>query len=448
MSEPIYHSPDEPSPQDLAVDASATGSRVRASYRRKRAVQACLTCRARKSRCDGRRPQCGFCAGINSDCHYPDIEATTLDKGSVMILERMKAMEDSILRRLDLIPTTADPSHGVGYTALRTTTSTFLPPGAFWPNGDVILMWKSIELLILQLPDSQALRSFWEEFKYSQSSSKSSPIPISPTVYQSGQETEGRLRRSCASDEKDRLMHPEMIHSLVCSYVTHIHSKSPILDLPALSNTAVLVATRRIDPSMLSVAELPSGVEAADMAIVFFALALAQVASSRYSQNERIEPNYYVQLALPWLGLSQFGDITKNLQANLLLSSYYMWTLNHWDAWCIIDATASRAEKLLLGNQSVINDPLNHRVMWAVAKMHFELVEECQMYRPVGRVGKLMKLVSTTSLPQPPDEPFDWPGVPPECESDTWYYYLAETSSRRLIERIKVELYSGQCKNR
>ncbi|KAJ5811771.1 hypothetical protein N7474_008072 [Penicillium riverlandense] len=35
--------------------------------------QACSTCKARKARCDSRRPRCSFCEGRNQDCVYPPL---------------------------------------------------------------------------------------------------------------------------------------------------------------------------------------------------------------------------------------------------------------------------------------------------------------------------------------------------------------------------------------
>lgn len=41
-------------------------------YQRKRAVAACLPCRARKTKCDNIRPTCGFCASHEAHCSYAD----------------------------------------------------------------------------------------------------------------------------------------------------------------------------------------------------------------------------------------------------------------------------------------------------------------------------------------------------------------------------------------
>ena len=58
--------------------------------------------------------------------------------------------------------------------------------------------------------------------------------------------------------------------------------------------------------------------------------------------------------------------------------------------------------------------------------------------------GRLGQLIQSTPIPPPPPQPFEWPTIGSQLDTDTWYYYLAETSSRRLVERIKAELYGGK----
>ncbi|KAH7018585.1 uncharacterized protein B0I36DRAFT_40951 [Microdochium trichocladiopsis] len=185
------------------------------------------------------------------------------------------------------------------------------------------------------------------------------------------------------------------------------------------------------------------GMTGADVAILLLAVSLGDVVRAEIA-SEPIPASPYVALARPWLALGTYltpSQGIKALQGNLLLIGYMMWTMRHWDAWCLIDSIASLAEKLMTRYPHIIDDGLNHRVLWAVAKMQLELSEECQIQGPCLRQGHLTRLIQSTSLPQPPLKTFQWPGVRLSLHHDTWYYYLAETSSRRLVERIKTELY-------
>lgn len=78
--------------------------------------------------------------------------------------------------------------------------------------------------------------------------------------------------------------------------------------------------------------------------------------------------------------------------------------------------------------------------------MRLELLEECQIHYPRFQQSRLQDLIMSTSLPKPPTEAFMWPSIESSLHQDTWYYFLAETSSRRLVERIKAELYYGMLK--
>lgn len=44
----------------------------KASYPRQRALNACLNCRTRKTKCDNLRPTCSSCARINAECVFAD----------------------------------------------------------------------------------------------------------------------------------------------------------------------------------------------------------------------------------------------------------------------------------------------------------------------------------------------------------------------------------------
>lgn len=58
---------------------------------RLRSGRACLGCRKRKSRCDGARPKCSYCAKRNFDCTYV---ASSRSEGYVAALEgRVRRLE-------------------------------------------------------------------------------------------------------------------------------------------------------------------------------------------------------------------------------------------------------------------------------------------------------------------------------------------------------------------
>ena len=58
-------------------------SRADISYPRKRAIQACGTCRLRRTKCDNSRPSCSNCAGLGTECVYQQNDPSTYVLSSV-----------------------------------------------------------------------------------------------------------------------------------------------------------------------------------------------------------------------------------------------------------------------------------------------------------------------------------------------------------------------------
>ncbi|EED16269.1 conserved hypothetical protein [Talaromyces stipitatus ATCC 10500] len=80
----------------MADQATTQGHAVK----RRRVALACDACRTRKSRCDGRRPECGMCEDLGFSCVYTAPITTTnviVQKDYLSSLEeRVKALEDSL----------------------------------------------------------------------------------------------------------------------------------------------------------------------------------------------------------------------------------------------------------------------------------------------------------------------------------------------------------------
>ncbi|KAK4168735.1 hypothetical protein QBC43DRAFT_341396 [Cladorrhinum sp. PSN259] len=115
MSEP----PPTPSSRSQQRDESppTADSFVNKKKRGAIAAQACDTCRNRKQRCDELRPKCTTCRNLGQDCVYREAPPTKKDKTLVEILERVKNVEEGMVRleskfdeRPPNLPTTVFPS--------------------------------------------------------------------------------------------------------------------------------------------------------------------------------------------------------------------------------------------------------------------------------------------------------------------------------------------------
>ncbi|KAH8809201.1 hypothetical protein F5884DRAFT_396765 [Xylogone sp. PMI_703] len=83
-------------PATTTTVASSLGKRPRAkaAYPRKRAVQACRTCRLRRTKCDNERPACSSCVGLGIECTYQTGDPSTFDPASLAILARLDTLEE------------------------------------------------------------------------------------------------------------------------------------------------------------------------------------------------------------------------------------------------------------------------------------------------------------------------------------------------------------------
>jgi len=71
------------------------------SYNRRRANNACLVCRSRKTKCDNQRPRCGFCVSNGGNCRYVDSDPSQLDRSTLTILDRINQLETSLIIHID-----------------------------------------------------------------------------------------------------------------------------------------------------------------------------------------------------------------------------------------------------------------------------------------------------------------------------------------------------------
>ncbi|KAK2688956.1 hypothetical protein QWA68_012522 [Fusarium oxysporum] len=426
-----------------------SSKRVGGQYSRKRALHACLVCRARKSRCDSQRPSCGFCVKTNSECTYPDIESASLDKASLLILDRIQTMESNVLKQL--MEATGSGAL-IASSANLSTSAVKQRPRSWsqWPSGDVIISWNVLREPIARCGQHRHWEMYRNELLPNPNGSSETPGP-SPSVKAEF------VRPDAITDpiDSDQVMSDNMpvdstpesadlTASLIRNYVVNIHSKSPILDLDFLKD----LEDRLLKDSELQnwpvQKQLPTGIHPPDMAILLLVLALGEVSARAAPESQPLAPSNYISLALPWLGVTAYSGVSpiKDLQAQLLLASYQMWILKPWKAWCYIETAAAKAETMLLRYPDILEQKLSHRVLWATAKMQLELTEEIYPHLGLLKPARLGQLIQSTPIPPPPPQPFEWPRIGSQLDTDTWYYYLAETSSRRLVERIKAELYS------
>lgn len=76
--------------------------------------------------------------------------------------------------------------------------------------------------------------------------------------------------------------------------------------------------------------------------------------------------------------------------------------------------------------------------------MQLELQDELQVHDLGTRKESLLQQLVMGELPRPPVQAFHWPGIDSKVGDETWFYYLTETMSRRILLSIKNELHFGK----
>jgi hypothetical protein len=95
--------------QQPSSKRTAPTSRASSAYPRKRAVVACQVCRARRTKCDQKRPVCSFCESVGAECLTDPAQLSTFDPASLVIIERL----DSLERKFHFLTASSHPPQPV-----------------------------------------------------------------------------------------------------------------------------------------------------------------------------------------------------------------------------------------------------------------------------------------------------------------------------------------------
>ncbi|KAJ6442733.1 C6 zinc finger domain protein [Purpureocillium lavendulum] len=89
-------------------------ARGTAFYPRKRANTACQVCRARKTKCDNKRPSCTYCESVGATCIQSPVDLSSFDPASLKILDRLDDLERLLRSAPPPAPVAPAPATGAG----------------------------------------------------------------------------------------------------------------------------------------------------------------------------------------------------------------------------------------------------------------------------------------------------------------------------------------------
>jgi hypothetical protein len=92
---------------EIPAEGSRPAPRGTAAYPRRRANKACQVCRARRTKCDNKKPTCSFCEKIGAKCIVSPTDLSSFDPASLLILERLEDLKQCLVAQNR--PRTASP---------------------------------------------------------------------------------------------------------------------------------------------------------------------------------------------------------------------------------------------------------------------------------------------------------------------------------------------------
>ncbi|RTE82922.1 hypothetical protein BHE90_002538 [Fusarium euwallaceae] len=411
------------------------------SAKRKRAAKACNYCRKRKRKCDGRQPVCSLCEEANnSECEYRDesesnkriaVEVDRVDE----IFNRLETLESTfrhaIAARRDRSPVSTPytlPRHGeaispengaasVPSTADRPGTASlshFANNNVFNTTMDIPLSHSSTTGNLLRSAPAKALLGHYPADLFLHIELRR-PIP------------DGLQLIPVPTNQINLpTLQPDETDVLIQNFFRLVHHFHPILDQRAFHD----LYNRTIDDGLRP--DLAS-------ALVLVVLALGAVAAATPNLSE---PSWHpgIQYFTPAVrlllaeSLCSFGGNPILPQALYLAALYYSYISRPLLAWRLVHMASTdvqhywiRSEKLLRDGQGGSQDQSILRVFWAILVLECDILAEHHL--PRSGIEKIVDKL-----------PYPWSDGPSEPYMHRW---LADLSSRRLLNRIHYVLYAG-----
>ncbi|KAL7946721.1 hypothetical protein V8C42DRAFT_352272 [Trichoderma barbatum] len=376
------------------------------AYARKRAVTACQVCRARRTKCDNKKPACSFCEKTGAKCVTEPTDYSAFDPASLKILERLDQIEslletksqnnksDSCTRQDDAANAQNDThQHGSGERQHSCSLQIVSSEVLGWPIFGNQFGLQANAITVLR---------------------RKPPKPIQP----SSSALETFLGNTGASNR------------LITNFIQHVHIKNPILELAILKRMVQHACLEGVgwDP---------------ESCLVLLVWALGAI-SMPFQQPQ--QPCDQENLEL---GAALFGAATKRLgivfaesgilsaQCFFYAGVYLMSMFQPVSAWRHFLQALAYCQEFDFAIQASHNpqtltsppetSPTEQRLYWSCWKSEVEL-RMC-----LGLFDFQTKdRVYPGHFPNPPANP--------EKDDRAWFFYLAEISLRRLNTRARNDI--------
>ncbi|KAJ9150390.1 Glucan-beta-glucosidase [Pleurostoma richardsiae] len=437
---------DTPSPKRPAPRGTAF-------YPRKRAVTACQVCRARRTKCDNRKPACSFCLKTGATCIQSPTDLSSFDPASLKILERLDDVEN-LIRLLPAQNESDSLSNcAIGDRSHREHSSEGrIPavPGQTRSGLSSVLPERPEDVLawpVFANADSGRTQMKRDVMQLSSQGDPAVPGAPSPT--------------DLASLLEDM---PQRAGTLIENFFCYVHVKNPILDEAATRRLISTTIVEGVDWSPAS-------------CLTLLVCALGSIASPFVAHEglTRDSPAYCNGRALFHAAERRLGACIGSgdlvaAQCLFLSGVYMMCVFQPRKAWKFFNLSLAACQEFPCLQQSPLEivpryhgrhgdgvpddchdaDGDRERILqqalyWSSWKSERELRGE--LYLPDFRLADADRGLYPAFFPTPPsrqdkEPPADSLSPKARHEAAAWYFYLAEISLRRLSSSICAEMLS------
>ncbi|KAL6701295.1 hypothetical protein J3F84DRAFT_391887 [Trichoderma pleuroticola] len=378
-------------------------ARGTAFYPRKRANTACQVCRARKTKCDNKKPACSYCVSVGATCIQSPVDLSSFDPASLKILDRIDELE-RLLRHAVPLPGAADAAAPL-----------LLPQ-----RVDHILQWPAFQ--------------------------NSGTHHHSPASFRAPPDAIATPPSGSASLAGLIDMDSHRIYRLLDNFFLHIHCKNPILD-EVLARRMVLNAfLDGIDWSPASCLALII------CALGCIATPFGPSGETKLGTQTYNDSQIFFQAAQKRIGILLVRSDIVGAQCLFLSGIYLMMVFQPVYAWrffsqalaaCQHFPFLARAQNLntsLDAMEMGRQDTQEQAVYWSAWKSERELRQELDLPDfDILHSGSTLYPPFFPAPPVAPAESPDGPDTETQRARSAWLFYLAEISLRRLTSRLSRE---------
>ncbi|KAE8357172.1 hypothetical protein BDV27DRAFT_139831 [Aspergillus caelatus] len=404
----------------LCTETAKTTAATQGQRQRTRAAIACAVCRSRKTKCDGRRPVCGYCHRTRSDCQYDVVDAAT----TVLSYDVGSRILQAIEQLTELVKTN-----------VHQETMQSGPTGAFAPLALSQGPSSSPRLAIDRWTNQ--LSNVSSPYQYISSEGLDSVVRWHVFPSEIGKIPVDNGKPIPMPDELPPIAMVEL-NRLLVNYRRVVHDKNPMLDMVTLYRYMTHVSENGLDFSTRT-------------CLVMLVCAIGALCQENMletpgnlpvpGRSSDLDIAYrFWSVAAKRLGCAMSKNTLESAQCLCLAGIWFMCNLQPLDAWKHFTMAGNCFYSAVLARKSMgSSDPWSLELVsqaTAHAIFHTAYKSELEIRYELEIPGSVLEYIEDQLIFPSPPEISDTPLEVQSTKTITWYYYLADIAARHLINRI------------